>query len=120
MEPNSSEAELCRVGSGRSSVWRDSGREVFSSFRDEDDEESLKWAALEKLPTYDRVRKGILSDISGPVREIDVDKLGLHEKKQLLERLVKIAQQDHENFLLRLRERIDRYLTISIFSCFMI
>ncbi|XP_057539271.1 pleiotropic drug resistance protein 1-like isoform X1 [Amaranthus tricolor] len=109
MEPNSSEAELCRVGSGRSSVWRDSGREVFSSFRDEeDDEESLKWAALEKLPTYDRVRKGILSDISGPVREIDVDKLGLHEKKQLLERLVKIAQQDHENFLLRLRERIDR------------
>lgn len=117
MEPNSSEAEL-----SRSSIWRDSGREVFStSFRgEEDDEESLKWAALEKLPTYDRVRKGILSDISGPVREIDVDKLGLHEKKQLLERLVKIAQQDHQNFLLRLRERIDRYLLISIFSCFMI
>lgn len=26
-----------------------------------DDEEELKWAAIERLPTYDRMRKGMLS-----------------------------------------------------------
>ncbi|GMH11886.1 hypothetical protein Nepgr_013727 [Nepenthes gracilis] len=105
-------AELYRVSSarlGNSSVWRDSGREVFSiSDRDEDDEEALRWAALEKLPTYNRVRKGILSEAGVPPREIDIDKLGFQEKRELLERLVKIAEEDHEKFLLRLRERIDR------------
>ncbi|XP_056691012.1 pleiotropic drug resistance protein 1 isoform X2 [Spinacia oleracea] len=113
MEVNSA-AELYRVASARlggssSVVWRNSGREVFStSTRDEDDEEALKWAALEKLPTYNRVRKGILTDVSGPPREIDVDRLGFDEKKDLLERLVKTAEEDNENFLLRLRQRIDR------------
>lgn len=109
---DTSAAELYRVASARlrgSSAWRSSGREVFStSTREEDDEEALKWAALEKLPTYNRVRKGILTDISGPPREIDVDKLGFEEKKELLERLVRIAEEDNERFLLRLRERIDR------------
>ncbi|XP_010670733.2 pleiotropic drug resistance protein 1 [Beta vulgaris subsp. vulgaris] len=111
---NSSAAELYRVASvglGRnsSSVWRNSGREVFStSTRDEDDEEALKWAALEKLPTYNRVRKGILTDIGGPAREIDVDKLGFEDKKELLQRLVKTAEEDNEKFLLKLRQRIDR------------
>ena len=107
-------AEMYRVASARlrgsTSAWRSSGREVFSSStRDEDDEEALKWAALEKLPTYNRIRKGILADMSGPPREIDVDKLGFQEKKELLERLVRIAEEDNERFLLRLRERIDRY-----------
>jgi hypothetical protein len=44
-----------RGGSG--SMWR-RGDDVFSrSSREEDDEEALRWAALEKLPTYDRVRR---------------------------------------------------------------
>ncbi|GAB2284885.1 transcription factor [Dionaea muscipula] len=107
-----STAELYRVTSarlGNSSGFRDSGREVFSrSIRDEDDEEALRWAALEKLPTYNRVRKGILTDSAGPPREIDVGKLGFQEKRELLERLVKITEEDNERFLLRLRQRIDR------------
>ncbi|KAG8052312.1 hypothetical protein GUJ93_ZPchr0001g32796 [Zizania palustris] len=40
--------------SGRSDAF---GRSV----REEDDEEALKWAAIEKLPTYDCIRKGILA-----------------------------------------------------------
>ncbi|XP_074271811.1 pleiotropic drug resistance protein 1-like [Silene latifolia] len=107
-----STADLYRVASvrlGGGSSWRNSGRDVFSmSVRDEDDEEALKWAALEKLPTYNRVRKGILTHMTGPATEIDVDKLGFDEKKVILERLVKIAEEDNEKFLLRLRERIDR------------
>ncbi|XP_073007568.1 ABC transporter G family member 44-like [Typha latifolia] len=90
-----------------SSIFR-RGDEIFSrSSRDEDDEEALKWAALEKLPTYSRVRKGILID-EGERKEIDIDDLGFQEKKKLLERLVRVAEEDNEKFLLKLKDRIDR------------
>ncbi|KAL5538741.1 hypothetical protein UlMin_046004 [Ulmus minor] len=85
------------------------GREAFSkSSREEDDEEALKWAALEKLPTYARLRKGILATSRGEPTEIDVDDLGHKERKDLLERLIKVAEEDNERFLLKLRDRIDR------------
>ncbi|XP_031270302.1 pleiotropic drug resistance protein 1-like [Pistacia vera] len=44
---------------------------------------------------------------SGP-SEIDIHKLGFHEKQQLIDRLVKIAETDNEQFLLKLKNRIDR------------
>ncbi|KDP36994.1 hypothetical protein JCGZ_06050 [Jatropha curcas] len=95
---------------GSSSGWRNNGLEVFSrSSREEDDEEALKWAALEKLPTYDRLRKGILVSASkGGANEIDVDNLGLQERKTLIERLIRVAEEDNEKFLLKLKNRIDR------------
>ncbi|KAK9682599.1 hypothetical protein RND81_10G084400 [Saponaria officinalis] len=103
-----SATELYRV----TSSWRNnSGRDIFPvsiNVEDDDDEEALKWAALEKLPTYNRVRKGILTDLTGISREIDVDKLGFDEKREILDRLIKIAEDDNERFLLRLRQRIDR------------
>ncbi|KAF2323287.1 hypothetical protein GH714_034462 [Hevea brasiliensis] len=76
-------------------------------FSREDDEESLKWAALEKLPTYDRLRKGILTTMTGEASEIDVHSLG-SKRKNLLERLVRVADEDNEKFLLKLKNRIDR------------
>ncbi|KAF3450816.1 hypothetical protein FNV43_RR06905 [Rhamnella rubrinervis] len=92
-----------------SAMWRNNALEVFSrSTRDEDDEEALKWAALEKLPTYDRLRKGILTTSHGLANEIDVSDLGFKERKDLMERLVKVAEDDNENFLRKLRNRIDR------------
>ncbi|XP_057720867.1 pleiotropic drug resistance protein 1-like [Arachis stenosperma] len=98
-----------RIGS--SSIWRSTDAdEIFSSsFRQEDDEEALKWAAIERLPTVSRLRKGLLaSPDGGGVSEIDIKKLGLQEKRELLERLVRIAEEDNEKFLLKLRDRIDR------------
>ncbi|KAJ4841930.1 transcription factor [Turnera subulata] len=93
-----------------SNIWRNSTLEVFSkSSRDEDDEEALKWAALEKLPTYLRVRRGILTEKEGQTREIDINCLGLIERRNLLERLVKIAEEDNEQFLLKLKERIESW-----------
>ncbi|KAI7987449.1 Pleiotropic drug resistance protein 1 [Camellia lanceoleosa] len=98
---------ILRVSS--SNIWRNSGREVFStSFHDEDDEDALKWAALEKLPTYRRIQRGILTEEQGHAREIDIKSLGVMERKNLLERLVKIAEDDNEKFLLKLKKRIDR------------
>ncbi|KAL8226151.1 hypothetical protein R6Q57_018708 [Mikania cordata] len=91
------------------SVWKNSGNDVFSrSSREEDDEEALKWASLEKLPTFDRLKKGLLFGSTGPSNEIDVDNLGFDQRKHLLDRLVKVADEDNERFLLKLRNRIDR------------
>eukprot|EP00257_Ricinus_communis_P024854 XP_025012268.1 pleiotropic drug resistance protein 1 isoform X5 [Ricinus communis] len=105
-------ADTPRVGSARlssSDIWRNTTLEIFSkSSRDEDDEEALKWAALEKLPTYLRIRRGILIEQGGQSREIDINSLGLIEKRNLLERLVKIAEEDNEKFLLKLKDRIDK------------
>ncbi|KAB5553301.1 hypothetical protein DKX38_010612 [Salix brachista] len=102
-----------RVSSARlstsSNIWRSSMHDVFSrSSCDEDDEGALKWAAVEKLPTYLRLTRGILAEEGGKAREIDIINLGLIEKRNLLERLVKIAEEDNERFLLKLKERIDR------------
>ncbi|ONK80798.1 uncharacterized protein A4U43_C01F21860 [Asparagus officinalis] len=107
MEGNGIVASVIRSGS----AWRSTSArsDVFSrSSRDEDDEEALKWAALEKLPTYDRVRKGILTGSTGQGREIDVGELGVGEKKKLMERLVRVAEEDNERFLLKLKNRLDR------------
>ncbi|KAI3763310.1 hypothetical protein L1987_53764 [Smallanthus sonchifolius] len=95
--------------SASASVWRNSGNDVFSrSSREEDDEEALKWASLEKLPTFDRLKKGLLFGSTGPSNEIDVDNLGFDQRKHLVDRLVKVADEDNEKFLLKLRNRIDR------------
>ncbi|KAL7131980.1 hypothetical protein ABFS83_12G041400 [Erythranthe nasuta] len=93
-----------------SSTWRRNGLEMFSnsSRGEEDDEEALKWAALEKLPTFDRLRKGLLLGLGGVSCEVDVKDLGFQERTDLLERLVNVAEQDNEKFLLMLKNRIDR------------
>ncbi|GLJ26439.1 hypothetical protein SUGI_0510140 [Cryptomeria japonica] len=70
-----------------------------------DDEESLKWAAIEKLPTYDRLRTSILKDVHG---EVNVTDIQLESRQKVLDRLVRVADQDNERFLNRLRKRIDR------------
>ncbi|CAN6442072.1 unnamed protein product [Victoria cruziana] len=96
--------------SGSASIWRNDGQDVFSrnSSTREDDEEALKWSTLERLPTYDRIRRGLLTGGDNESKEVDILKLGLQERKNLLERLVNVAEEDNEKFLLKLRERIDR------------
>lgn len=117
-------SDLYRVASLRrsrnaSGMWRNTSAEVFSrSSRDEDDEEALKWASLEKLPTYDRIRKGILSGAAGEHKEVDIQKLGFQERKNLLERLIRVAEEDNEKFLLKLKNRMDRYY-YSLFPLFL-
>ncbi|KAK7352741.1 hypothetical protein VNO80_18169 [Phaseolus coccineus] len=108
MESDELRAASARIGS--SSLWRSSGVDVFSgSSRRDDDEEELKWAAIEKLPTYLRMTRGILTEAEGqPPTEIHINKLCPLQRKNLVERLVKIAEQDNEKFLLKLRDRIDR------------
>lgn len=82
--------------------------------REWDDEEALKWAALEKLPTYNRLRTAILKDVAeqGPgVRakrhEVDVTKLGLQDKRAMIESLIRVIDEDNERFQRILRTRLD-------------
>ncbi|GAV68078.1 ABC_tran domain-containing protein/ABC2_membrane domain-containing protein/PDR_assoc domain-containing protein [Cephalotus follicularis] len=104
--------DIYRVSSARigsSNIWRNSTVDVFSrsSRGEENDEENLKWAAIEKLPTYLRVRRGILNEEEGS-QEIDIKRLGLLQRKNLLERLLKIEGEDNEKFLLKLKQRIEK------------
>lgn len=77
----------------------------------DDDEEALKWAALEKLPTYDRLRTTILQKSLGSRvvhEEVDVTKIGFEQRRQIIDDLLQVADEDNERFLVKLRNRIDR------------
>ncbi|KAG5097429.1 hypothetical protein JHK82_047283 [Glycine max] len=79
-----------------------------SSFREEtEDEEALRWAALERLPTYKRARRGIFKNVIGDIKEIDVRDLQAQEQRLLLERLVDCVDNDPERFFQRMRSRFD-------------
>ncbi|KAJ9188710.1 hypothetical protein P3X46_000079 [Hevea brasiliensis] len=84
----------------------------------DDEEEELRWAAIERLPTYDRVRKGILKQVLSNGRvvqnEVDVTQLGSQDKKLLMESILQVVEQDSKKFLMRLRNRIDRLVGIEI------
>ncbi|KAI5426261.1 variant 2, transcription factor [Lathyrus oleraceus] len=75
---------------------------------DNDEEEALKWAAIQRLPTVARLRTGLWMTSEGQANEIDIHHLKQEEKKFLLERLVRIADVDNEKFLLKLRDRVHR------------
>ncbi|KAJ8510203.1 hypothetical protein OPV22_000637 [Ensete ventricosum] len=83
----------------------------------DDDEEALRWAALEKLPTYSRLRTGILRSVVAEGeqgrrryqhKEVDVRKMGVSERQEFIERVFKVAEEDNERFLKKLRNRIDK------------
>jgi hypothetical protein len=102
------------AGSLGSSVWS-AGSDVFSSAsmsREDggaggDDEEALRWAALEKLPTHDRARTAVLAMPEGGLREVNVQKLAPHERHALLQRLASVGD-DHQRFLSKFKDRVDR------------
>ncbi|OIT22805.1 pleiotropic drug resistance protein 2 [Nicotiana attenuata] len=121
--------ELTRLRcNSRMSSWRSSQsiREVFGGPRDvfmknystrwremaEEEEKELKWAAIDRLPTYDRLRKGMMKEVMNNGRvvhnEVDMTKLGNQEKKVLMESILKVVEDDNEQFLRRLRHRTDR------------
>lgn len=91
-----------------------------ASSRVDDDEEALRWAALEKLPTYSRLRTGILRSTIGEDanadqrrrkyehKEVDVRKLDVTDRQDFIGRVFKVAEEDNERFLKKLRNRIDK------------
>uniref|UniRef100_A0ACD6AER2 Uncharacterized protein n=1 Tax=Avena sativa TaxID=4498 RepID=A0ACD6AER2_AVESA len=90
----------------------------------DDDEEALRWAAIERLPTYSRMRTAILSAEAAAAaaagadagkqqqqqqyKEVDVRKLAVGERQEFIERVFRVAEEDNQRFLQKLRDRIDR------------
>ncbi|KAL0918032.1 hypothetical protein M5K25_013153 [Dendrobium thyrsiflorum] len=85
------------------------------------EEEALRWAALEKLSTYDRLRTGFIRraldsyEASQDVRRtyykyqaVDVANLGLAERQEFIARIFKEAEEDIDTFPKKLRDRIDK------------
>ncbi|KAK7337204.1 hypothetical protein VNO77_17767 [Canavalia gladiata] len=101
----------------RSASWTElASAEGFNSRRskhtEEVNDEDLKWAAIERLPTFDRMRKGMLRAMldNGNIMhyQVDVTNLSFQDKKFLLENVLKFVDDDNEKFLRRLRDRINR------------
>lgn len=99
-----------------------SGRYSRRSSNVDEDEEALKWAAIEKLPTYDRLRTSIIQTIAegGDLpqgggggnrmqhKEVDVTKLDMNDRQQIIDQIFKVAEEDNEKFLRKFRNRTDK------------
>ncbi|KAK7396652.1 hypothetical protein VNO78_17807 [Psophocarpus tetragonolobus] len=96
-------------GGGWTSPFRRSEHEEDN---DNDNEEDLIWAAIDRLPTLDRTRKGMLTallDDGTPVPcQLDIPRLRMQDKIQLLDTLFKLVHHDNHIFLSKLRDRINR------------
>ncbi|KAL2493146.1 ABC transporter G family member 36 [Abeliophyllum distichum] len=104
---------LTRQGSTES--W--SMEDVFSGAtpRSDEEEEALRLAALEKLPTYDKLRKTLLESFVEAAnqmehKEIDVRKLEMTDRQEFFDRVFKVVEEDNEKFLRKFRNRIDKYV----------
>ena len=112
---------------GGSRVWSDSGDPFRSSSNnrsEEDDEELLTWAALEKLPTYNRLHTAILGK-QGPaeggaqeVSHVDVRHLAQAQRATLVEKALATTEQDNERLLGKVTERIHRFVLDQLLEIF--
>ncbi|PNX81393.1 pleiotropic drug resistance protein 3-like [Trifolium pratense] len=88
------------------------------SFVEEDKELQSKWAAIEKLPTFKRIKTSFVDEItqeengsrwqrSSSKRVVDVTKLGAVDKRLFIDKLIKHIENDNLNLLQKLRERME-------------
>ncbi|KAK9035696.1 hypothetical protein V6N11_077729 [Hibiscus sabdariffa] len=100
------------------------------SFRENnDDEVELQWAAIQRLPTYRRLRTSLFDhkllmndtrkeedDIKTDRKRevIDVTELGPMERHVFMEKLITKIEDDNLRLLKKLKERIDRQETSSV------
>lgn len=82
---------------------------VSRSTQEEVDEESLKWAAIQRLPTGHRLRRGILTAENGEAKEVDIRSLDEQQLKNLLGKLLN-QDEDNEKFLMKLKDRFVQYV----------
>ncbi|XP_024977638.1 ABC transporter G family member 29-like [Cynara cardunculus var. scolymus] len=111
----------------RSHSW--SFEEVFvtanhsrSNSHAEQDEEALKWAALEKLPTFDRLRTTIMESYflddsenqqtegeeKARHKQVDLRSFGMKENQCFINKLFNVAEEDNGKFLKKIRDRYDK------------
>ncbi|XP_062087563.1 ABC transporter G family member 36-like [Humulus lupulus] len=109
---------MSRASWGMEDVFA-SGNHSRRNMHMDEEEEALKWAAIEKLPTYNRLRTSIMQSFvenqgghgNNQVavhREVDVRKLDLNDRQTFIDRIFKVAEEDNEKFLRKFRDRIEK------------
>lgn len=75
-----------------------------------DDETELQWAAIQRLPTFERLTDEQDNNGGGTItkRVVDVTKLGALERHVFIEKLVKDIEGGNHRLLQKLKQRIDR------------
>ncbi|KAF3790901.1 hypothetical protein EJ110_NYTH15615 [Nymphaea thermarum] len=106
--------ELAEIGRSLRSSFRNyssfrSESNVHSARQSEEDEELLHWAAIERLPTFERLRTSVFDIEDDHHREnnkgkrvVDVTDLGA------IERHLFIEKEDNRKLLSKLRKRLDK------------
>ncbi|RZC48744.1 hypothetical protein C5167_017175 [Papaver somniferum] len=85
-------------------------RDVDESAENQDERVALQWAAIERLPTFRKLRSSLFDDggdVTGK-RVIDVTKLGPVERHMFIEKLIKHIENDNLRLLQNLKKRIDK------------
>ncbi|KAL3538281.1 hypothetical protein ACH5RR_001647 [Cinchona calisaya] len=97
---------LQRIGSSfRSNV------SVLSAGKDDDEESALQWAAIDRLPTFERLRSFLFDElVDKRKRVIDVTKLGALERHMSIEKLIKHIEHVNLRLLKKIRKRIHKTL----------
>ncbi|GLU07181.1 hypothetical protein SLE2022_241480 [Rubroshorea leprosula] len=81
------------------------------SMKEDNDEVELQWAAIERLPTFRRIRSSLFPKDGKEEREMevtDVTKLGAPERHVFIERLITRVEEDNLRLLKKLKERMER------------
>ncbi|KAJ0078863.1 hypothetical protein Patl1_23801 [Pistacia atlantica] len=104
----------------KSSLRRKTSSSQRGTGKDDDDtlvsdvEIAQQWAAIERLPTFDRLKSSLFDkEEEGKVvggegkRVVDVTKLGPVERRAFIEKLIKHIEHDNLKLLKKIRERIE-------------
>ncbi|XP_027114927.2 pleiotropic drug resistance protein 3 [Coffea arabica] len=79
-----------------------------------DEECALQWAAIERLPTFERIRSSLFDVNDGneaktnAKRVVDVTKLGAQERHLFIEKLIRHIENDNLKLLRKIRKRLDK------------
>ncbi|KAJ4977274.1 hypothetical protein NE237_002380 [Protea cynaroides] len=93
-----------------------SDSDVEAAIEDDDNHFNEQWAAIERLPTYERTKLSLFDNYSDDQqkgkedgkRVVDVRKLKAPERRVFIEKLIKNIENDNLRLLQKLRDRIDR------------
>lgn len=99
---------------GLSSRFRSNSELSSRTNVDLDEEALMQWAAIDRLPTLDRLRSSLFEEVNGVEngnngrKVVDVAKLSAPEKHMLIEKLIKHIENDNLRLLHKMRKRMDR------------
>lgn len=82
---------------------------------DPDAQYAVQWAAIERLPTFERLKSSLFdkdddgNELDGEGKQVvDVTKLGAMEKHLFIDKLIKHIENDNLRLLRKIRNRIDK------------